>query len=244
MSDTNTPVTKRTIRRKVATTPVATTESVTSIKNIDVSIQAFSDLISKISDEKEELERLQKEIMEARSTWIKEQKDHELKLLERNQQEEIARKREEETYTYETTLSRKKVEDEFSEKKAKWEKELAERKGEIEKDKQELEALRKQVTGFESEKEKTVKEAVSILQKELTDRFAIDKKLSEQEFRAEKEVLNLKINHLTTENARLNNEMNTLRKALEEATKQVKDIAVKVIESSNTGTKVSSSPEE
>lgn len=248
MSESTTSVAKRVVRRKSTVPSVADASVITSSsvqnKNISSIIQSFTDLVDKVLEAKVEFEKFQKEISEIKELWVKEQRNHELTIQERNQQEELTRKRDEETYKYERDLARKKAEDEFAEKKARWEKELAERREEIENDKRELETLRKQVAGFEAEKEKAVREAISLLQKQLMDRFEADKKLRDQEVHAEKEVSNLNISHLTAENARLNEEIITLKKALEEATKQVKDIAVKVIEASNTGVKISSSSEE
>lgn len=247
MSEVATSAAKRVVRKKstvssTGDTPMTTSSSVQN-KNINSIIQSFTDLVDKVLEAKVEFEKFHKEITETKELWVKEQKNHELKIQERDQQEEIARKREDETYRYERDLVRKRVEDEFAEKKDKWEKELAERKEEIENDKRELEILRKQVAGFEAEKEKIVKEAMSVLQRQLTDKFETDKKLREQEVRAEKDVLNLNVSHLTAENARLKEEIITLKKSLEEATKQLKDIAVKVIESSNSGVKIPSSSE-
>ncbi len=233
---------KKTTRRKAASSLVTPNILSSSAelpvlpkdKNIENIMQVFSDLLNRIKTAQTEFEKLQKEIITVKEAWIKEQKDHELGLNERKQQEEIIRKREQETYDYETKLLRKKTEDEFLEKKTKWEKELQERKEEIENDKKELEVLRKQVASFETEKNKAIKEACFVLQKELTDKFETEERIREQEFKAEKELLNLNIENLTSENTKLSSELTTLKKALEEATRQVKDIAVKVIESSNT----------
>lgn len=201
-------------------------------------MESFTDLVNKISQSKAEFEILQKEIETIREQWMKEQKDHEIRMSERDQQEEIARKREEETYRYETNLARKRMEDEFTEKRMRWEKELLERKEEIENDKKELDVLRKQVAGFEGEKEKAVKEAVALMQKEVTTKFETERKLREQEFHSERDLLSLRLESFTNENARLGNEVAAFKKALEEATKQVKDIAVKVIESSGSAAKI------
>ena len=122
-----------------------------------------------------------------------------------------------------------------------WEKELVEQKDNIEAERQELVKLRKLVEDFEEQKEKAVKEANSLLQKDLTNNFEIEKKLRDQEIKSEKEILNLRINNLSSENTRLINEISILKKALEEATKQVKDIAVKVIESSSSSKTLQSS---
>jgi colicin import membrane protein len=243
MSPAATATVKKTTRARktaVSSESIFVTKPVSALtKNLKAYEGIFADLIRSINESREEFMSLQKEIDEARESWNKEQRDHEIAIAERDQQEEIARKRETETYNYETALARKKVEDEFLEKKAKWEKELAERKDEIAKEKEELEFLRKQVDGFETEKEKAVKEASLKLQKELTDRFATEKKLREQEVKSEQELLAFKITNLTSENERQADEIALLKKSLEQATTQLKDVAVKVIESSSSQVKSS-----
>src|SRR3989339_2258110 len=56
-------------------------------------LPAFSDLIAKITEAKDEFEKLQKQISETREVWVKEQKDCDVTLKERNEQEEINRRR-------------------------------------------------------------------------------------------------------------------------------------------------------
>lgn len=57
----------------------------------------------------------------------------------------------------------------------------------------ELEQLRKLSEGFDKEEEQAVKEAEELLEKQLTEKFNQEKTLREQEIKAEKEVLGLKI---------------------------------------------------
>lgn len=241
MSPTATSTVKRTTRaRKTAVSSAESSSVVKPIaqpKNLKLYEESFGNLLNAVNTAKEEFVDLQKEIEETKEAWVKEQKDHDILIQERNQQEEIVRKRENETYNYETTLKRRQQEDEFLEKKTKWEKELQDRKDEIAKEKEELGMLRKEVAGFEGEKEKAVKEAIAVLQKELQAAFATERKLREQEVKAEKELLALKITNLTQENTRQANEMTALKKSLENATAQLKDVAVKVIESSGPSAK-------
>lgn len=103
--------------------------------------------------------------------------------------------------------------------------------------------LRKAVAGFEAEKNKVVKEACVTLEKQLSEKFATEQKLRVQEANAEKEILSLKIETLTAESTKQAKEIDFLKRALSEATQQVKDIAVKVIESSNISIKASSQTE-
>lgn len=199
----------------------------------------FVVLLKIFSDLQSEFELLQKEITQTKDSWSVEQKTHVKETEDRNIQEEVEKKRNKEAYEYETSRKRKIEEDEFADKKANWEKELNGQKEILEKEKTELEQLRKLVVGFENEKDKAISIAQEILQKELVSKFETERKLREQENKSEKDILNIKINNLTAENNRLNTETEVLKKALEEATKQVKEIAVKVIES---GTK--SQPQE
>lgn len=213
------------------------TITVTPAKAITKS-DPFTIFFKEISDLQSEFERLQKEISQTKESWSVEQKAHQKKLEDRNIMEELEMKRNKETYEYELARKHKQEEDEFADKKANWEKELKDQQEVLEKEKAELLELRKMTDGFETEKEKVVAEAQEALQKELVAKFETERKLREQEIKAEKDILNLKITNLTSENNRLNGEMTNLRKALEEATRQVKEIAVKVIES---GTKPQSS---
>lgn len=238
MSDQVTTTVKKTTRtRKTTATPTVVSEATVSTKAVTAFEDIFNDVIQSINESKAEFLRLQREIEETKRAWVREQQEHEVSIAQRNQQEELARKREQEAYEYETKLARRKAEDEFLEKKARWERELAVSKEEIEKEREELVTLRERVSGFDMEKTKAVKEAQVILQKELNEQITMEKKLREQEVKAEKELLALKITTLTQENTRMNHEIEALKKALTDATAQLKDVAVKVIESSNTSSK-------
>src|SRR5579864_456498 len=74
----------------------------------------FTSIFDAITKAKTIYENLQREIIQTREIWTNEQQKHEQELIERNQQEEITRKREQETYDYETNLARKKSEDDFN----------------------------------------------------------------------------------------------------------------------------------
>lgn len=243
------------MEEQIATTPkkttrtrkTATTSELVSAETSPTSstvTQVFDDLMSKFIQTKGEFDNLQKEITQMKMDWAREQKQHEVDVDQRKTQEELERKREEETYQYSVNLARKRSEDEFQDKKLVWEKELSGKKDELAKEKQELEQLRKLVADFDSQKEQAVKEAQNLVEKELTEQFENQTKLREQEVKAEKEVLGLKISNLEVENARLTKEMEILKRSFDEATKQVKEIAVKVIESGSTQAKPQVSPQE
>lgn len=208
--------------KKKATATISEVETISS----PVITDAFTNLLDKISASRSEYERLLKEIAEAKLVWIREQQEREINL-----------KRDAQTYEYDFALIRKKAEDEFNEKRLKWERELAEQKDVLLAEHKELEELRKQVAGFPLAQEKAVKDACTTLQKEMDDKSATDKKLREQEVKAEKDILNLKLSSLEAESLRQTKEIEILKKSLEIATVQVKDIAVKVIESGRESSK-------
>ncbi len=249
--DTSQPVKKTTRTRRT------TTRAVGALVDVDTSLSSsatnkiplnnlssFTNLINQINDLKNEYETLQKEITQTKEGWQREQVDHQQFIAARDRQEELERKQVQELYAYETSRKHKLAEDEFTDRRLKLEKELLESKEAIEKDQRELDQLRKLVTGFEDEKEKAVKNAEDQLEANLNNEFETTKRLREQEVKAEKELLDLKIVNLTNENVRLNREIEVLKRSLDEATRQVKDIAVRVIESSSNTQKTYSLPQE
>lgn len=237
MSETATIVKKTPRTRKTATSASTTTSVSPAQTMVSLVEETINTLLRQLSEAKTEFLSMQQLIEETKQAWAREQKEHELQVAQLNQQEEVERRREQESYEYETKLARRKAEDEFLQKKTKWEREFEERRDEVEQERQELVTLRRQVEGFEAEKEKAVKDATAALQKELGSQFATEKRLREQEVKAEKELFALKITTLTQENARMNHEIEVLKKALTDATAQLKDVAVKVIESGNTSAK-------
>ena|SRR3989344_4358982 len=219
---------KTTRTRKTMEVSSPTPSSVASSSDIT---QVFDNLMNSIIVNRQEFDNLQKEIAQVKQDWAREQKQHQLELIQQRMQEDLERKREQETYQYEAILTRKRVEDEFNDKKSAWEKDLSQRKQEIEDQRKELEELRKLVSAFDGQKEAAVKEAQTKLQKELSDNYDQERKLKEAEEKASKDLLNMRIVTLETDNSRLNKELELLKRSLDESTRQVKEIAVKVIES-------------
>lgn len=193
-------------------------------------IDYFSELGVKIEQTKKEIINSQKEIVDAKEEWNKEKNEYEKGIVARNTEVALARKREEEEYEYQKKVERRKAEDEFAEKKTQWEKQLREEKEKIEIERKELVELRSKVASFENELQKAVKEAQSITTRDLEVKYAGERKLREQEVKSERDILALKIESLVAENNRQSAEIKTLKAAFDEATRQVKDIAVKVIE--------------
>lgn len=169
---------------------MATRTRKTSSATVDISTPAvsapkpavFADLARQIQSLQEEYESLSRQIVTTRENWIKEQ-----------QERDLTKKRDIETYAYETTRARKQAEDEFADRKSSWEKQLSDQKLVLETERKELAELRKAVSSFPEDRDKAVKQAVADAQKQLTEKIETDKKLREQEFKSEKDLLALKI---------------------------------------------------
>lgn len=228
---------KKTVRSKKVEQPVETDQVVLPTHASKISPQPLvgvldylSELTVKIEQTKKEIIDSQKEIADTKEGWTKEKVEYEREITARNTEMALARKREEEEYEYQKKVERRKTEDEFAEKKTQWEKQLREEKEKIETERKELVELRNRVGSFEAELQKAVKEAQSVTARDLEAKYANERKLREQEVKSEKDILALKIESLVAENNRQSVEIKTLKAAFDEATRQVKDIAVKVIE--------------
>lgn len=193
-------------------------------------IDYFSELTVKIEQTKKEIVDSQKEIANTKEGWSKEKVEYEREIVARNAEIALTRRHEEEEYEYQKKVERRKTEDEFAERKTQWEKQLREEKEKIETERKELVELRSKVASFVNELQKAVKEAQSVTAGDLEAKYTNERKLREQEVKGEKDILNLKIVSLTVDNNRQTAEIETLKAAFDEATRQVKDIAVKVIE--------------
>jgi len=75
-----------------------------------------------------------------------------------------------------------------------------------------------------------VKEALINLQKELKEKHESEIENLIQQYKSEKSLLELRIENLVSENSRLTKEIEGLKKALDDSTRQIKEIAVSVIE--------------
>lgn len=228
---------KKSTRSKKTEQIVTTDQIVSSARASKVSpqplvgvIDYFSELTIKIEQAKKEIIDSQKEIADTKERWGKEKIEYEKEIIVKKEEVALARRREEEEYEYQKKFERKKTEDEFAEKKGLWEKQLKEEKDKIDAERKELADLRNRVGSFEAELQKAVKEAQSVTTRDLEARYAGERKLREQEVKSEKDILVLKIDSLTKENSRQAAEIETLKKAFDEATRQLKDVAVKVIE--------------
>ena len=155
------------------------------------------------------------------------------------------KQREEEEFQYNLKITRKKEADLYEEKKQKLEKELVEKKVAFEKEftereakvkeaENELNEFRTKATAFPAELEKAVSSAIKTTTEKLEMTFRFEKELKEKETAGE---LKLKDQIIET----LRNKIKDMEASLKELSQKagtaeanVKDIAIKAIESSST----------
>ncbi|MEI6728367.1 MAG: hypothetical protein WCK98_01870 [bacterium] len=164
-------------------------------------------------------------------TTIESRKD----TLEKEEQEfkqnlDKQRKREQEEYSYSLKLTRQKDEDEYTKQKEIRENDLKLREQEAIKNQQELTNLRKEAQDFEQKLINAVEKAVAQTKTEVTRDIQTAFDLERKDTEREKQLAELTITNLEKSIATQEAEVIELKKQLVQATAQVKDIAVKVIE--------------
>lgn len=151
--------------------------------------------------------------------------------------------REQEEYEYKLKLKRRNEEDTYSEKKAKQEKELQETKLAFEKmiaarekavaeNEEKLTSLQKEVEGFEKRLTQSVKETEQKITTDLTKEFDFKQKLQIKDLEAELKLKDQLIESLKGRVSELQDLVQTLTQKTDQASIQVKDIALKAIENS------------
>ena len=171
----------------------------------------------------QEEEKFQQELARKREAWMEEQKVYEDGLKKE-------RIREEEEYGYQKSLRVKRDKDVFEDEKRTWERDLQVKKQiqiQLEAD---VVDLRKKVAQFSNEIDKAVKDAVDEAVAQERKEAQIRENFAKQEWDTKQQISTLKITSLEQTVKMQMTEIEELKRQLEKATQQVKDIAVAVIE--------------
>src|ERR1039458_1366585 len=208
------------------------------LHKIDVAATSIDQLVQDYSRQKDQLEA---EIVTQRTAWEDEQKQRE---RDSKEQEELLRKqrqREAEEYEYRKGLERKKAQDKYDEeikllarankeKQEALEKSWREREVALQAGEEELQRLRKEAAEFpdrlRQESQAVVAEAVRATEQNFEQRIVLLGKDSE----GEKRLAELRIKALEETLTRQSAQVAALEKQLDEAKRQVQEIAVKAIE--------------
>jgi colicin import membrane protein len=208
------------------------------LHQIDVAATALDQLVEDHASQKREIET---EIAEARASWEEETRTAE---RERKDQEEALKKqrqREIDDYEYKKTLERKKAQDKYDEEMRLLEKKNQEKQETLEKTwrqqeaalrerEEELAALRQEVAAFPKRLEQELARASAEAARQTEARFQQETLVLRKDAEADKRLAEFRIDTLEATAAQQAAQIAALQKQLDEAKKQVQDIAVKAIE--------------
>jgi myosin heavy subunit len=208
------------------------------LHKIDVSLLAVDQLVEDYQSQKMALEN---EIEQTRTSWEEEQKLREKKTKEEEDSLKKNRQRENDDYEYKKNLERKKEQDKHEEdvrqrdkknreQQENLEKNWKEREATLKAQEEELTQLRKEATSYPDKLKREIDKAVIDAIKQTEQRIAQEKTLLERDREMEKKVAELKIKALEETIAQQQAQITLLQSRLEDATRQVQDIAVKAIE--------------
>lgn len=211
------------------------------LHQLDVAATSLDLLVEEHSQKKASLE---KEIEETQSQWTEEQiqKEREQKEFDENLKKQRAREKEE--YEYQKALDRKKEQDSFEEalkaqerknkeKQETLEKSWAHRESLLKEREEEFSRLKKENIEFPERLKKEIDKAVVEATKALEAKHKQDLLLSHKEIETERKLAELKAKSLEETATRQFTQIESLQTRLEEAKKQVQDIAIKAIESTS-----------
>ena len=208
------------------------------VHKIDVAATALDQLVQDYSRQKDQLEA---EIAAQRAAWQEETRQAERDRKEQEETLKKQRQREIDDYEYRKALERKKAQDKYEEEikvqeKANKEKQEAlekswrEREAALKAAEEELQRLRKEAEEFPARLRQEAERAAAEAARATEQRLSQQALLLTKESEAERRLAELRVKTLEETLARQSAQTNALEKQLEEAKRQVQEIAVKAIE--------------
>jgi hypothetical protein len=205
-------------------------------------ILAQREIKENFEDEMEEKKAdFESDMAQKKLQWKKEQEEFEFSRKERDAQLKKERQRDEEDYTYNLQLKRKKeadtyeatktaLEKELAEKKAKMESELTERESIVSSREKELEDLRSKVDAFPKELEKAIKDTEKSVAERIEFKYKFQTELAAKETEGERKLNKQIIGALERKIAEQEEQIRQLAQKADDSIQQVQTIAVKAIE--------------
>ena len=208
------------------------------LHKIDVAATALDQMVQEYEKQKEQLEE---EIATQRSVW---EENGQVSERERKEQEEALKKqrqRDIDEYEYKKNLERKRAQDKYDEdlrlqeKKNKerqetLDKSWSEREAALREQEEELKRLRKEALDFPARLQKEMDQAAAQAGKNATQQAEQQALLLKKEAEGDKRIAELQIKGLEDLVARQNGQIAELHKQMDEAKRQVQEIAVRAIE--------------
>lgn len=208
------------------------------LHNIDVAQTALDQLLEEYQTQKQQLED---EIESQRLQWEQEKNQKESEDQETEEGLAKTRKRETEEYEYKKNLERKKAQDKYEEdirlrdkqnkeKQEALEKSWQLRESALKSQEEELNSLRKTVEEFPTRMQNEIDKAVSMAILRTEQKREQEIELLQRDRESEGRIAELKIKTLEESLLRYLSQFSSMQAQVEEAKKQVQDIAVKAIE--------------
>jgi hypothetical protein len=208
------------------------------LHKIDIAATALDQLVQEYAQQKERLER---EIAMQRALWEEEKDAAERAQSEQAEALKKQRQREAEDFEYRKAQERKKAQDKYDEEQRLLEKKNAERQEALEKQwqqreqaiaarEQEANALRSQVEQFPARLQAEVEKAAAEARQQTERQFEQQLLILKKDREADQRLNEIQVKGLQETVARQAEHIADLQKQLDEAKKQVQDIAVKAIE--------------
>jgi len=173
---------------------------------------------------------LDEEINNIKEAWRKEQVAHAQFVAEEIGQIKIQRKRDDEEYQYNLGIERRKENDEYQQKHKLIEKDIFERELQLKNREQEITRMEKELSVVPERIDEAVKIAKGELASELLNKHANELKELKLIHEHENKLAELQISRLTSDIQVLRSEMEASKRFANENSKQLKEMAVSVIE--------------
>jgi hypothetical protein len=222
----------------VRETVVIEQQELEKLHKIDVAATALDQMVQDYDRQKQQLEA---DIAAQRVAWEEELRTTERERKEQEESLKKQRQREIEEYEYKKALERKKAQDKYDEeirlqekqnkeKQETLDKSWKQREAALKEQEQELIRLRSEAEGFPARIQKEVEQAVAQATRAAEARFEQQRVLLKKDAESDKRLAEMQIKALEEQLARQTTQIAALERQLEEAKRQVQDIAVKAIE--------------
>jgi hypothetical protein len=208
------------------------------LHKIDVAATALDQLVQEYEKQKQQLEG---EITAQRSVWEENVQTAERERKEQDDALKKQRQREIDDYEYKKTQERKRAQDKYDEEFRQREKENQERQQALDKAwsqreaalgerEEELSRLRKEAADFPARLQRELQQATTLAAKEAKQQADQQALLLKKEAESDRRVAELQIKTLEDMVSRQNAQIADLQKQMDDAKKQVQEIAVRAIE--------------
>lgn len=197
-------------------------------RQIELTVEALGVLMAdyartekELADKRQQIEEdLQAEMARKKKEWEREQEEYAYNI-------KIVRRKEQDAYEAEVAKKDAQREEKFALKA----KELADREAALQLRREDFARLEKLAAEHPTEMERAAQEAEQRVSETLRREFATEKKLLEQEWRAEKNMLEARVQSLQETTKTQSQEADSLKNSLATATQHAQTLAATVIES-------------